>query len=115
MNEIVAAAKGMGGRGIGYSTMKAKWTEACEMAARQRKIPKVGRAHFDFRWTEPKPSKITRKRDPDNISAGEKFVLDGLVRAGVIANDTMAEVASLRHSFDVGPLVGVEVTITEAA
>ena len=41
-------------------------------------------------------------------------MLDGLVVAGVLANDTMAEVATFTDSFEVGPNVGVEVTITEA-
>lgn len=115
MNEIVAAAKGTGGRGVRYSKMKQQWTNACAWAAKARHIPRVGRSHFHFHWTEPKPSRATRKRDPDNCAAGKKFVLDGLVVAGVLANDTMAEVATFTDSFEVGPNVGVEVTITEAA
>ena len=33
-----------------------------------------------------------RRKDPDNIAAGKKFILDGMVKAGVIGNDGWKEV-----------------------
>lgn len=38
--------------------------------------------------------------DPDNIAFGAKFVLDGLVEAGVLANDTRNEIGEIRHRFN---------------
>lgn len=46
------------------------------------------------RWVEP-----NRRRDLDNIAFGIKFIQDGLVKAGVLANDTAHEVAGFEHSF----------------
>ena len=33
-----------------------------------------------------------RRKDPDNIAAAKKFILDGLVKAGIIKNDGWKEV-----------------------
>lgn len=47
-----------------------------------------------FSWTEP-----NRKRDPDNIMAGQKVILDSLVIAGVIPNDTQEWIKEIQHHF----------------
>lgn len=39
------------------------------------------------------------KRDIDNIASGVKFILDGLVEAGVLVNDSQKYVKGLVHSF----------------
>ena len=115
LNEMIGAAKGTGGRGARYSKMKRDWTEVCALLAKARHIPRMARVFLEFKWTEPAPSKHARTRDPDNVAAGRKFILDGLVNAGVIDDDNLAHVAGWRDSFAVGGSPGVEVTITEAA
>lgn len=115
-NELVAAAKGHDGRGYGYSSLKKKWTDTVVLLAKARKLPPVKRARFTFVFTEPTPSRRCRPRDPDNIAAGgRKVILDGLVAAGVLPNDTLAEVAGWQDEFRVGGVVGCEVTIEDAA
>lgn len=56
-----------------------------------------------------------RSRDPDNIFAGVKFILDGLVKSGVLANDGQKWVKSINHYL--GPVnkdrPGVLVNIAE--
>ena len=42
-----------------------------------------------------------KKKDPDGISAGTKFLLDGLVKAGILSNDNFAAINSIHHSFEV--------------
>ena len=39
------------------------------------------------------------RTDPDNIAFGEKFVLDGLVKAGVLRNDGWKEIGGISHTF----------------
>ena len=39
------------------------------------------------------------RTDPDNIAFGEKFILDGLVLAGVLKGDGWYQIANIRHEF----------------
>ena len=39
-------------------------------------------------------------RDPDNIIAGIKFILDGLVHAGILKDDSFQYVKGLQFSFE---------------
>jgi hypothetical protein len=39
-------------------------------------------------------------RDPDNVQAGIKFILDGMVRAGVLPDDTCKEVKGIQYGFE---------------
>lgn len=111
MNEITKAAKSGRGKGNGYSRMKAANDPRVVLALRGVPFPKIGKARFAFEWHEAQ-----RRRDPDNVTAGQKFVLDGLVKAGVIPNDGWNEVAGISHEFVVSPdRPGVVVEITEVS
>lgn len=111
MNEITKAAKSGRGKGNGYSRMK----KACDARVIRACVALIEGAVFSckvrasFLWHEE-----TRRRDPDNVAAGQKFVLDGLVKAGVLAGDGWNQIASLAHDFRVTPdRPGVEVEIVE--
>lgn len=113
MNEIIAAAKGSGGRGVAYASMKRAWTDtvwALAKSAGLRHVPSP--VAVSFIWFEEK-----RNRDVDNISAGAKFVLDGLVKAGVLEGDGQKHVATIAHRFTTaagtGPGVMVDVETIE--
>ena len=57
-----------------------------------------------------------KRKDPDNIAAGLKFILDGLVLSGVIKNDGWKQVGGISHSFDIDKRnPRVEVVIEEMA
>lgn len=72
--------------------------------------PFVGRVAIRFLWIEP-----NGRRDPDNVAFAKKFVLDSLVRCGVIRNDTRRYVDTFEDRFDVDPRQpGVLVEIEEA-
>lgn len=111
MNEIIAAAKSGRGKGNAYSRQKALWTSVVARHARSRRL-----GHFTSPvaiscvWHE-----ATKRRDPDNVQAAVKFVLDGLVEAGVLDGDRYADVASIRHEVIVSGVPGVRVEITDAS
>jgi Holliday junction resolvase RusA-like endonuclease len=39
------------------------------------------------------------KKDPDNLAFGLKFILDGLVQAGILKNDGYGDIISITHFF----------------
>lgn len=53
-----------------------------------------------------------RKIDPDNTAFACKFILDGLVAAGVLANDGHRQIGSLHHEFAIAPKLDPGVTVT---
>ena len=107
LNEVLASAKGYGGRGFGYAKLKRQWTQTIALHILAAGIKHVDRARFEFRWVER-----DRKRDPDNVAAGgRKLCLDSLVLAKVLNNDGWGQVLGWTDSFEVGANPGVEVTI----
>lgn len=63
---------------------------------------------LEYLWVEP-----SRRRDWDNIMAGQKFVQDALVDAGKLTNDGWANIIAVRHEFAVdkeNPRVEVAIT-----
>jgi hypothetical protein len=92
---VIAAAKGFGGRGYGYSKLKRKWTDDVALLAKAARLPKVTRARFSFQWFER-----SRRRNPDNFCAGgRKMILDGLVNAGVLENDGWTQIVGWRDEW----------------
>ena len=75
------------------NTMKKRETTRAAVAARGvRPFHKPVRVRF--LWIEK-----DKRRDLDNIAFAKKFVLDGLVSAGVLENDNAAHVVGLRDEF----------------
>ena len=119
MNEIIDGAKcrynrnARGKESSGYQVMKKRFGRHLTNIFRGERIPqmKAVRVHFD--WIESPGS----NRDPDNIDGGgRKFLLDAMVKAGIIRNDTRRYVKGLSCDFpEVRPDCGVMVTIEELA
>ena len=63
---------------------------------------------IDFHWIEP-----NKKRDPDNIVSAKKYILDALVNAGVIPNDTMKWISGFTDTWSVGERSRVIIDIKE--
>jgi Holliday junction resolvase RusA-like endonuclease len=105
LNEIIDAAK-KGKRGYQpYAIMKEQYTSKIALIAKM--LPQFQRVNITITWYEP-----NIKRDPDNIMAGQKFILDSLVKAGVIHDDSQKYINSIIHKFEVdrqNPKVEVEV------
>lgn len=67
----------------------------------------IGKTKLTFRWIEP-----NRNRDLDNVCFAKKFILDALVRNGVIETDGWRGVEGFTDKFDVDPdFPRIEVTI----
>jgi Holliday junction resolvase RusA-like endonuclease len=49
---------------------------------------------IEYRWYE-----ADKKRDPDNVAFAKKFILDSLVKKGVLKNDGWANIAGYKDEF----------------
>lgn len=61
-----------------------------------------------IRWVEP-----NRKRDVDNIQSSKKFILDAMVKAGVLVNDSQRYVAQVHDVVEVSDSAMVEVEVIQ--
>jgi hypothetical protein len=92
-------------RFIAANVKKTETREICLLAHSQTKARLSGQYDVLFVW-------LTRHRkDHDNISFAQKFILDGLVSANILTNDNPAHVRNLLHVFGTGE--GVEVFLFE--
>jgi Holliday junction resolvase RusA-like endonuclease len=89
-NEIIDAAKKKARNYKAYATMKDQYTNMVAWLA--KKLSKFNKVNLTITWYEP-----NEKRDPDNIMGGQKFIFDGLVRAGTIPNDTRKHIGDISH------------------
>ena len=109
LNEIIDAAKHGMYKYQPYAKMKATYTNMVAWLA--KKLPTYERVALIITWYEP-----NRHRDPDNIMAGQKFILDGLVQAGTIPNDNQRHIQGIIHRFAVdrkNPRIEVEIVDIE--
>lgn len=111
LNELIAAAKGAGGKGYAYAKLKAKWTNDIALHIRSQRVrPIEGRAYLRFIWRE-----ANQKRDPDNVAAGgRKLILDALVVAKVLKDDAWQFVAGWNDAWCVDATPGVEVALFQS-
>ena len=92
-NEIIAAAKGHWNY---YREMKKTETERVAWHAKEQKIRSVQKADFTITWYCP-----DTRREKDNIMAGQKFIFDGLVQAGVLPDDRWKNIGNIWHRFEI--------------
>lgn len=91
MNEILDLAKR---HKYVYSKHKKAWTAACAACASwaRPKTPFTFPVFVAINW-----GARGDRRDADNIHAGAKFILDGMVQARVLSNDNRRRVAAIKH------------------
>ena len=115
LNDIITASKQVR-RGkhyfSNYIPLKKKWTEliAAELVA-QDCVPETPYEKISLYsvWTES-----AKKRDPDNVCAGgRKFLLDAMVKAKIIKDDTRDHVIEFRDIFPVSKARKVATQIHE--
>lgn len=102
-----------------------EYTEACRrnkyIGAKMKKDAQIQCSWFLHRLPEIKrPVKVhflwhekDHRRDPDNISFAQKFILDELVRLKKIPNDTPKWIHGLYHDFTYGDDYKVTVILEE--
>lgn len=95
LNEIINAAKKKAGIYGAYRTMKRIATEKVIICAKNIPLLNCEINLYIYWWCENK------RYDKDNIQAGVKFIWDGLVKAGVIPNDTWEYQGDTTHRFGV--------------
>jgi hypothetical protein len=82
LNDIIGSARR---NRFGSAALKKKWTNALALAARQQSaLPIKGEVYLEYIWRVK-----NRRRDQDNITAAQKYILDGLVAAGIIEEDNL--------------------------
>lgn len=94
-NEIIKAAAY--NRFAGGAMRKRDKMRCAEEIAAQNLVLKSRYANavrVSFAWIEP-----NGKRDIDNVTGGQKVILDALVMCGVIPNDTREWVQEISHTF----------------
>lgn len=89
LNQIIKASKS---HYMSYSNMKKDYTALVMISAGNH--PKIERADVEITWYAK-----NRRKDPDNIAAGVKFILDGLVKGGVLENDGWNQINRITHDF----------------
>jgi Holliday junction resolvase RusA-like endonuclease len=106
LNEVIDKTKT---HWSGYSNLKKRWTATvCDIVGE----PKRQHNMYSVKcWWY----RTNRRADPDNIAHGIKYILDGLVKAGLLADDRWKNVKSIEHYFGVREDPRVEVQITEVA
>ena len=107
LNDIIAEAKKGRGSYQPYAEMKREYTDLVDWCAKG--MPKFkSEVEIEITWFEP-----NKRRDVDGISAGGcKFILDGLVQAGVIINDNQKYVKRINNNYEVdkeNPRIEVEI------
>ena len=93
LNEIIAISKEHWAK---YAEEKHNRTEEIAYLAKSQIKRKYKKVDLTFTWYCK-----NRKRDKDNIIAGQKFIIDALVLAGVIKNDGWNEIGNIIHYFEI--------------
>ncbi len=91
LNEIIAASKK---HPMAYANMKKDFTALVMLHAKG--LPKVGQADYVITWYCQ-----DKRKDKDNVISGQKFIFDGLVKAGIIENDGWKQIGDITHKFEV--------------
>lgn len=93
-----------------YKAAKIKNYETyCVKMMTLKKLKKINKkVDIKFIWHEK-----NRNRDPDNIAFAKKFILDGIVNAGVLDNDGHKQINGFSDEFVFSGKYGVEVIFKE--
>lgn len=96
LNTIISESKKGKGKYQPYNEIKKEHTSIVAWIAKSKIKKKLEKIDLEIKWICK-----DRKKDKDNIMAGTKFILDGLVVAGVIENDGWKQIGDINHSFEV--------------
>lgn len=112
LNDYIKDNRGNKGKFLGNQMKKFQTEEVMrEVTAMGDTMPRFTKPVFiTFHWIE-----INNKRDPDNFIFAKKFVLDGMVKIGMLPNDGMKNIVGFKDTWEVRPETngGVYVTVTE--
>ena len=89
LNTIIEEAKS---HHMAYANLKEEYTE--KVAWKAKSLPEFKKVYLNITYYC-----ANRRRDPDNIAAGKKFLIDGLVEADVLENDGWNQVKGWNENF----------------
>lgn len=92
LNTIIKESKRGRGNWQPYNDLKHEHT--IRVMAACRGIRPFDKINVDIEWVCK-----NKRKDKDNIMAGTKFIMDGLVVSGIIENDGWGEIGDITHSF----------------
>ena len=106
LNEMIRTARG---NKFASAAQKKKYTDLVAMEIMvQTEQPHFDAISLDITWIETK-----KKRDPDNVTGGGlKYLMDGIVAAGIIDDDDRDHVASATNRIAVSDSRGVAVIMS---
>lgn len=80
------------------NSVKKKNEKIVIFAIRQAKLKKIDKypISLEITWYEP-----NKRRDVDNITFAAKFILDSLVKSGILENDSQKYVNKISHDVQV--------------
>ena len=105
LNEMIRTARG---NKFAAAAQKKKYTDLVAMEIMVQTVrPHFEAISLDITWIETK-----KKRDPDNCFMGVKYLLDGIVAAGIIDDDDRDHVASITNRIAISDSRGVVVKVT---
>lgn len=96
LNEIIQAAKI---NSLKYATLKKNNGGYIAWMARAQGLKHVDVVDVIIVWYCR-----DRRKDKDNIMAGQKFIFDGLQEAGILSNDGWQNIRDITHKFEVDRL-----------
>ena len=109
LNEMITTAK----------KSKYAYAEMAEVAKNKvswsaiRDLGRIKLEPSDYRMMWYCPNK---RKDKDNVIAGQKYIFDGLQEAGFLKNDGWSQIGRITHDFDVDAAYPrIEVYITEVS
>lgn len=105
LNDIIRSARG---NKFASANSKKKYDELVAWSCKASKLKRLeAKADFIFTWYMK-----DKRKDKDNIMAGQKFIFDGLQKAGILKNDGWGEIGNISHRFEVdkdNPRVEIEI------
>lgn len=82
-------------RGNRYAASNIKRTETSRVAMQLKgEQPINERVYMHYHWVLP-----NRRKDPSNVAFACKFIEDGFVEAGILANDGHKQIAGIFHTY----------------
>ena len=105
LNKVISTAKNHWSQ---YAKLKKELTLSVAVQAMGAGLKPGDKAMVSFSWFLK-----DKRMDVDNVSHGQKYILDGLVEAHIIPTDGQKHISVLEHSFDVdrdNPRVVVQIT-----
>jgi len=107
LNRVIAESKRHWSK---YAATKKQHTAmVAALARRQLRPVRRGQVHLSCVWYCK-----NKRRDPDNIASAKKFIIDGLVEAGILENDGWSQISGFSDTFSVDKAnPRVEVVIAE--